>query len=728
MKLEELLTTLESPIVIRPTRRMTQGELEGYLDKAADILRGNADHSEFRGYVFALLFYKRISDCFDEEVRTQVATLIRAGVPQDQALQLARDPQNHHFIVPEAAAWDTVARTAKGQLGQALNDAMLAIERANAHRQNNFDGILTGKIDFNKQDELPRDKLVNLINHFGSQTFDRAHVSDDLFGNAYEYLIRNFASKAGKSSGEFYTPAEVGFLMAEVLQPRAGMSVCDWASGSGGLLLQCIRYVKKRGGDVRQLQLHGQESNVATYNISRINMILHGIPVWEHRQGDSLRDPRHLTNDNRVKQFDRIIMNPPFSLEDWGYDTVVAGDKFGRLSHGMPPASNGDWAWMQQIAKSLKDANPDTGEGGQGMVVMSQGVLFRGQPEQTEEEDGQNQKADVEHLIRRGFIETDLIEAIVVLPGKLFYGNNVPGCLILLNKAKPAARKDRILMIWASRHFQKGNPQNLLRPSELMRILVPWRAFGDLATAQRLVPEHEAQLIREVEEQRDARLADIEDAYGPVLEPLPKLQAELEALEGLDLKQQAVKHAIAPEHPYLHPLAPLLAEVERIEAQIAVADRGDKAALKTQLITPKAKFDVARKKLIDAIKARHKQVARAVKELGKLQEERDAREQEVRLAAEREIAHLREAAADLLRICGSEDEARRFFTVAGREEIAENEFNLNLPRYVDTFEPERVLSLAEASELLAAAQLKSNDAGSKLKRLLSCLDLSGAAQ
>lgn len=264
MNLEELLSTLESPIVIRPTRRMTQGELESYLDKAADILRGNADHSEFRGYVFALLFYKRISDCFDEEVRTQVATLTKAGVPHDQALLLARDPQNHHFIVPEAATWATVARTAKAHLGQALNDAMLAIERANAHRQNNFDGILTGKIDFNKQDELPRDKLVNLINHFGSQTFDRAHVSDDLFGNAYEYLIRNFASKAGKSSGEFYTPAEVGFLMAEVLQPKADMSICDWASGSGGLLLQCIRYVKKHGGDVRQLQLHGQESNVAT--------------------------------------------------------------------------------------------------------------------------------------------------------------------------------------------------------------------------------------------------------------------------------------------------------------------------------------------------------------------------------------------------------------------------------------------------------------------------------
>lgn len=726
MKLDELLSNLESPIVIRPTRRMTQGELETYLDKAADILRGNADHSEFRGYVFALLFYKRINDCYEEEVRTQADTLVKAGVPQEQALQLARDPQNHHFIVPEAADWPTVARTAKGQLGQALNDAMFGIERANAHRQNNFDGILTGKIDFNKQDELPRDKLVNLINHFGSQTFDRAHVSDDLFGNAYEYLIRNFASKAGKSSGEFYTPAEVGFLMAEVLQPKVGMSICDWASGSGGLLLQCIRHVKKGGGDVRQLQLHGQESNVATYNISRINMILHGIPVWDHRQGDSLRDPRHVTADNRLKQFDRVIMNPPFSLEDWGYDTVAAGDKFGRLSYGMPPASNGDWAWLQQIAKSLKDADPETGVGGQGMVVMSQGVLFRGQPEQTEEEDGQSQKADAEYAIRRGFIEADLIEAIVVLPGKLFYGNGVPGCLVLLNKSKRTERRGQILMVWASRHYQKGNPQNLLRPSDLMRILVPWRAFGDLETARRLVAEHEALLIREVEEQRDTRLADIEDAYGPVLAPLPRLESELVTLDALDLKVQAVKDAISSEHPYFHPLAPWRAEVESIQQRIATAGHAEKAALKTKFQAFRIQFEAARKRLIDAIKARHKQVARAVKELAKLKEERDAREQEIKLATERQIAHLHEAAADLQSICASRDEARRYFAVVNRMEIEQNEFNLNLPRYVDTFEPEKVLPLAQVTDDLATATTAAKNAQDALQSLLTSISNVGS--
>ena len=387
----------------------------------------------------------------------------------------------------------------------------------------------------------------------------------------------------------------------------------------------------------------------------------------------------------------------------------------------MPPTSNGDWTWLQQIAKSLKEADPDTGIGGHGMVVMSQGILFRGQPEQTLEEDGQNQKADAEYLIRRGFIESDLIEAIVVLPGKLFYGNNVPGCLILLNKAKPVERKDKILMIWASRHFQKSNPQNLLRPSDLMRALVPWRAFGDLEKARLLVTEHEAQLSQEVETHCDERLTDIEDAFGPVLEPLAKLQAELATLSVLDLKTQAVKDAISPEHAYFHPLAPLLAEVERIEGDIATAARSDKAALKASLAAPKARFELARKSLIDAIKSRQKQLSKAVKELAKLQDERDAREQEVKLAAEREISHLKEAAADLQRICVSGDEARRYFTLVERAEIEENEFNLNLPRYVDTFEAEEVLSLSLAITAMTEAKANADAAARRLNDLLEVI-------
>jgi type I restriction enzyme M protein len=179
-------------------------------------------------------------------------------------------------------------------------------------------------------------------------------------------------------------------------------------------------------------------------------------------------------------------MNPPFSLEDWGHGDFSGkkSDPFDRFAYGTPPRNNGDFAWLQHVVKSLKD-------NGKAIIVMSQGVLFRGQPEQTEEEDGQNQKADAEYVIREGFVKADLIECVIVLPSKLFYGNSVPACLIVLNKRKAPERKGKILMIWASRHFQKANPQNLLRPSDLMRILVPWRAFGDLQKAQQLVDEHE---------------------------------------------------------------------------------------------------------------------------------------------------------------------------------------------------------------------------------------------
>jgi type I restriction enzyme M protein len=222
----------------RPQRRLTQAELDAFLEKAADLLRGGVDHSEFRGYVFALLFYKRISDVYLENVAALEKELSDS--------ELARDPRMHDFVVPEDCVWDKIARTTERELGTALNDAMRAIERANEPK---FDGILANStVDFNAQDRLPRAKLVQIINHFGSLPLDHASVPDDLFGNAYEYLIRNFASKAGKSSGEFYTPKEVAFLMSEIVEPKPGNHICDWAAGSGGLLLQCRNFVERHYG------------------------------------------------------------------------------------------------------------------------------------------------------------------------------------------------------------------------------------------------------------------------------------------------------------------------------------------------------------------------------------------------------------------------------------------------------------------------------------------------
>jgi type I restriction enzyme M protein len=542
---------------------------------------------------------------------------------------------------------------------------MIAIERANEPK---FDGILTNKIDFNKNDELPREKLINLINHFRGQTFDHAHVSDDVFGNAYEHLIRNFSSKAGKSSGEFYTPAEVASLMAEMIEPEEGQSVCDWASGSGGLLLQSRNYVRRHGGDPDRLLLYAQESNIATYNISRINMILHGVRSWSHRREDSIRRPLLLDEGDRLLKFDRIIMNPPFSLEDWGYDEFTGGDPHNRFGFGMPPRDNGDYAGLQQVVASMKDD-------GRAIVVMSQGALFRGQPEQTEEEDGRNQKADAEYVIRHGFIAADLIECAIVLPQKLFYGNQVPASLIVLNKNKPAERAGRVLMIWASRDFRKDNPQNILRPSDLMRILVPWRAYGDLDAARSLVSEHEAVLISAEETERSKRMRDIDDAYAPLLTELPALVVELAELEASPFK--VWKETNPTGHPFFGPLVDLAS---------------DKVALRKA--TAEAK---------KAYTTRVRELKRGVKELNKLQLERDHQEVEVGEEFEREIAHVREAAADLLRICSDPQEAARYFAVVEAEEIKENEFNLNLPRYVDIFDPEEEIPLDGAvAEFVAA--------------------------
>lgn len=688
-----------SVIKTRPVRRMTQAELDGFLEKAADILRGNVDHSEFRGYVFALLFYKRISDVYKEEVKKLIAQL------DDE--ELARDPKMHNFIVPGGSLWEEVARKSPTRLGTALNEAMLAIEHAN---QPKFDGILTNKIDFNKQDELPRAKLVDLINHFGSKIFDRKHVPDDLFGNAYEYLIRTFASKAGKSSGEFYTPKEVAFLLSEIVEPEPGHHICDWASGSGGLLLQCRRFVNRRGGDPNRLFLYAQESNVATYNISRINMILHGINGWEPRREDSLRQPQHLDRNKKLKQFDRIIMNPPFSLENWGYNDFIGGDPYERFRFGMPPATNGDFAWLEHVVKSLKKT-------GKAIIVMSQGVLFRGQPEQTEEEDGRNQKADAEYKIREGFIKSDLIECVIVLPSKLFYGNNVPGCLIVLNKNKAPHRKDKILMIWASRHFQKANPQNFLRKSDLMRTLVPWRAFGDLEKCRNLIPKHEAELVAEIETEREKAFEEIHEAYDPLLDPLPDLEKELEQLEGSNFKTW--QENPSEKDVYFGFLKLLIDDIEKLNHDVPKLSKHEKREARDRLKKTKSELQTKAKEINTANKARLKQVKRAVKELTKLEIEREQKFAEINDHADREISQIKEAAVDLLNICSDPDEARRYFAIADRAEVEENEFSLNLPRYVDTFEPELEILVQEALKDLEESELAVKKSREKLNELLN---------
>ena len=637
VEIQPKTSVLVETVKTRPHRRITQAELDAFLEKAADILRGGVDHSEFRAYVFALLFYKRINDVYLENVAALEKDL---GDPDT-----ARDPRMHDFVVPDECLWEKVARKTERELGTALNDAMRAIERANEPK---FDGILANSaVDFNAQDRLPRSKLVAIINHFGSLPLERASVHDDVFGNAYEYLIRNFASKAGKSSGEFYTPREIAYLMSEIVEPQPGHHIGDWAAGSASLLLQCRNYVERHFGAklTDRLFFYMQEANPSAANIARINMFLHGVRSFQQAPAlDSIRTPYFREGQTRrLRQFDRVVMNPPFSLEEWGYDDFKGGDPYDRFVFGTPPRDNGDYAWLQQVVRSLKPT-------GRAIVVMSQGVLFRGQPEQTEELDGRNQKADAEYSIREGFTKADLIESIIVLPSKLFYGNNVPACLVVLNKRKAPERKGKILLIWASRHYQSDNPQNLLRRADCMRILVPWRAFGDLEKCPGLTAELEKQFVSDILRERDVALMDIDDAYADLLRPLPTLRKELEEREAISKEQ-------SPE--------------EKEE---------------------KKKYREEKKANTERLKG----LKRELKALERLETDAEQKRATTRQQAEREIGLIREAVADTLRICAEPLEAGRYFVVSERPEIQANEFNLNVPRYVNTFEPQEEIDIAVA--------------------------------
>ncbi len=432
-----------------------------------------------------------------------------------------------------------------------------------------------------------------------------------------------------------------------------------------------------------RLFLFAQESNLATYNISRINMILHGINSWQPKHGDSLRDPQHQTTDGKLQQFDRIVMNPPFSLKDWGADSVTDGDPFDRFTYGSPPNDNGDYAWMQHIAKSLK---PD----GKAIVVMSQGILFRGQPKLTEEEDGRNKKADDEYLIRSGFLKDDLIEAVVVLPSGIFYGNNVPACLAILNKKKSAERKGRVLMIWASRHYQHANPQCIMRRADCLRTLLPWRAFGDLAKALEILPAEGQAILDEIAHDRAQDLQQISDAYDLVLAALPVLKEETESLTADGFKAWQAKPDAA------HPIWGKLANDKLDKAAIKLATKDAKEEAKTRLKIAKAQ----------------------IKALEKLEKERDERITEINRRAGRETAEVNEAVTDLRRICSDPEEARRYFVIADKAEIEENEYSLNLPRYVDTFEPEEEIKLGPALEELGRASQTASEAGKKLQTIL----------
>lgn len=429
---------------------LTQRELEQALWAAANALRGPVEPADFKAYVFPVLFYKWISDVYDYHHKQAIDDL---GDDWSQELE---DEDYQTFIIPEGAHWDDTYEVTKNS-GSALNKALVAIQEANPGK---LAGVF-GDVNWANTERIPENALRSLLKVFNDPkiTLDPAHVSGDMLGSAYEYLLREFAEASGRKAGEFFTPRHVVHLLVKILDPQPGDSICDPACGSAGMLVETVEEVKLAGGNPRSLFLYGQEQNLTTAGIARMNLYLHGVEDFEIKRGDTFREPKILDEAGRLRKFDVVIANPPFSLQNWGADKW-AKDPYRRALGGIvPPAKNGDWAWVQHMLSVMKN---DTGRVG---VVMPHGVLFRG-----------GREAE----IRQWVVEQNKLEAVIGLPKNLFYSTNIPVCLLIFRSAKPQDRQNRVLFIDARAKFKPGKNQNTLGADEVEAINAAYRRGEDI--------------------------------------------------------------------------------------------------------------------------------------------------------------------------------------------------------------------------------------------------------
>jgi len=434
-------------VTIKPTeiRQLSQKELEATLWSAANALRGPVDAGDFKAYVFPVLFFKWISD---------TSEYWRSRAVEDWGDELTEEIEASDyqpFTVPAGCTWDDVHTTVVN-VGVTLNTALQKIEQANPELVGVF-----GDINWANKDRLPEKALTALLDAFHAVRLDPDHVEGDMLGAAYEYLLREFAESSGKKAGEFFTPRHVVHLLVKILQPQSGDSIIDPACGSAGMLVETVNAVKSAGGDPRTLGLHGQEVNLTTSAIAKMNLYLHGLEDFSIRRGDTFSEPRFVT-DGKLDLFDVVIANPPFSLQNWGAG-AWANDAYNRAFCGVPPARNGDFAWIQHMISSMK---PGTGRVG---VVMPHGVLFRG---------------GKEGAIRRCLLEQDGLEAVIGLPPNLFYSTSIPVCLLIFRAQKPVERQEKVLFIDASARFQTGTNQNTMSEDDIDTIYAAYTRGEDI--------------------------------------------------------------------------------------------------------------------------------------------------------------------------------------------------------------------------------------------------------
>lgn len=441
--------------------KLTLAQLEQFLWRSADILRGKIDSSDYKKYIFGLLFYKRISDVWDEEYKK---VMDEYGNPA-----LAEADYNHRFQVPRDCKWSIIENT-PDSIGQRLNDIFDKLTNVNSPRLDKiFDDL-----DFANKDRFPNETLQRLINHFSQYNFGSNYISSDLLGDAYEYLIKEFAADAGKKGGEFYTPREVERVIIGILKPHQKDHVYDPTVGSGGFLLEAYNYLKEKVDETiaRTLYLYGQEINIGTFAIAKINMFLHGLDSADIRRGDTITNPQFLTDSGNLQTFDIVVANPPYSIKDWEFE-VFRNDKYGRIDdYELPPEKNADFAFVLHIIRSMNT-------NGRAGIVLPHGVLFRG---------------GAEGRIREQILKNDLVDAIIALPPKLFYGTGIPAAIWILNKNKPDNKKGKVLIIDAERDFLEGKNQNSLRKQDIEKIIRTYDKYEDIEKYARVVS------MKEIEE------------------------------------------------------------------------------------------------------------------------------------------------------------------------------------------------------------------------------------
>lgn len=653
---------------------------------AANILRGRTAGQDYKNYILSLMFYKRLSDQWEHEADEAIRELERQQGKEFTDAQRAvfRKRGEHRFNIPDGARWGDV-KAVSTNIGGVLTKAMRAVADSN----DDLRGVFT--VDWNQpapdgsgKPLIPNEVVHALIQHFDEHDLSNKSVPPDVLGRAYEYLIKYFADDAGARAGEFFTPPEVVDVLVRILEPKPGDTIYDPTSGSGGMLVHSGDFLREQGHPATNARYFAQEMNWGNASIGKINSVLHGLDAEIKAGASTITDPQFLDVSGGVQPFSLVLANFPFSDDKWWLrpeqqtdDKKKKGklqkeifgkegykDPYSRFGRGTPfpapPARYGDYAFILHILASLI-------AGGRAGVVCPQGVLFRGQPEIDDEpaavnDDGaakvRARKAGPEHLIRKALLERGVIDAIISLPLNVFYGAGVPACLLILRKDRPPERANKVLLIYAARHYRDLSAKNELRPQDVMRILVHYHAYGDASRVSALVAKYSDRIRQQID-------IEEEDEVG-------RLTAEYEPSA---VKLAALDQPQAPEN-----------------------GGGSSSSPKRKAALPKT------------AKQRGNLLVRLA--------DRDSRIAEAQRQAVSDRSDVQHVGEELLALYDDPSELQKHARVVDVDEVADNDFSLNVPRYVDTFEPEPRLEVSDALRMVEHTRLGAVEAEIALARLL----------